>query len=131
MADGFAIETDGLREFRRDLKRLSPELDKELRGELKEAAGRVAREASTLAPRRTGRLAGSYRTSVTLRSASIRSRLPYAQVIEYGGTIEPKGAPIKIERSLPVTRAVLRQADRVVHEFGDAVERAADKTGWH
>jgi hypothetical protein len=52
-------------------------------------------------------------------------------VIEYGGTISPRGTDITIKRSEPVTRAVQRQTDTIVDAFGDAVERAADKTGWH
>jgi hypothetical protein len=125
-----AIETEGMRDLRRDLKRLDPEIDKELRVELRDTVKRVAEVASGLAPVRSGALARSYRPFVTTKSAGIRSALPYAPVIEYGGTISPRGTPITFDRSEPVTRAVMRQADRVVDEFGDALERAADKTGW-
>jgi phage gpG-like protein len=127
----FDVRTEGLREFRRDLKRLEPQVAKELQQELREAVGKVTALAAGTAPRKTGGLARSYRPFVTLRTAGIRSNLPYAPVIEYGGTIRPKGTPIEIRRYEPVTRAVERQADRIVNQFGDAVERAADKTGWH
>jgi hypothetical protein len=127
---GTTVNTDGLRDFRRDLRRLEPEVDKELRGELRDAVGKVAAIAALLAPRRTGTLARSYRPFVTQRTAGIRSTLPYAPVIEYGGTISPRGTDILIRRSEPVTRAVQRETDRIVDEFGDAVERAADQTGW-
>lgn len=131
MAKSFDVRTDGLREFRRDLKRLEPETDKQLRQELREVAAGVAAEASATAPRRTGRLAGSYRPFVTMRTAGIRSRLEYAGVIEYGGTISPKGTPIEIRRYEPITRAVERRTDRIVEQFSDAVERAAENVGWH
>jgi hypothetical protein len=124
------VETDGLREFRRDLKRLAPEVDKELRQEMRDAVAKVAAQAALLAPRRKGTLAGSYRPFVTQRSAGIRSALPYAPVIEYGGTIAPRGVDIRFRRSEPVTRAVLRETDEIVESFSDAVERAADQTGW-
>jgi hypothetical protein len=132
MADrgGFTVSTDGLREFRRDLKRLDPALDRELRGELRDAVVKVAARAALLAPRRTGALAKSYRPFVTQRSAGIRSSLPYAPVIEFGGTIAPRGTDITFRRAEPVTRAVMREADEIVESFGDAVERAADRTGW-
>lgn len=130
MAKVFAVRTEGLREFRRDLRRLDPALDRELRIELRESIIKVAAQAALLAPRRTGELAASYRPYVRQNAAGIRSALPYAPVIEYGGTIRPRGVPIEFKRSLPVTRAVLREADTIVESFGDAVERAADKTGW-
>jgi hypothetical protein len=126
----FHVRTDSLREFRRDLRRLSPELDKELRQEMRDVVGKVAAQAALLAPRRTGTLARSYRPFVTQRSAGIRSALPYAPVIEYGGTIAPRGVDITFRRSEPVTRAVMRETDQIVESFSDAVERAADQTGW-
>jgi hypothetical protein len=127
---GFEVRTEGLRDFRRDLKRMDPQLDKELRVELRDAVVKVTARAALLAPRRTGALAKSYRPFVTQRQAGIRSSLPYAPVIEYGGTISPRGTDIVIKRSEPVTRAVERETDEIVDAFGDAVERAADKTGW-
>jgi hypothetical protein len=124
------VETDGLRDFRRDLRRLEPEVDKELRKELRQAVLIVAARAAQLAPKQSGALARSYRPFVTQTMAGIRSSLPYAPVIEYGGSIEPRGTPIRFARREPVTTAVEQYANRLVDEFGDAVERAADRTGW-
>jgi phage gpG-like protein len=125
------IRTDGLRDLRRDFKRVDRDIDRGLVGDLRDEVAKVAAEASMLAPRRTGALAGSYRPFVTMRAAGIRSRLPYAGVHEYGGTISPRGADIVIRRSEPVTRAVARQEDAIVDGFGDAVEKAARRAGWH
>lgn len=130
MAKNFAVNTTGLREFRRDLKRIGPELDKELRVELREAVNTVAAQAAATAPRKTGRLAASYRPFVNLRTGGVRSRLPYAGVIEYGGTIRPRGTDITIRRYAPITRAVEQQTERIVEQFGDAVDRAAHRAGW-
>jgi hypothetical protein len=130
MPKDFAVKTEGLRQFRRDLKRLEPEVDKQLRKETREIAARVAVEAAATAPRRSGALARSYRPYVTQRGAGVRSRLPYAGVIEYGGTISPRGVPITIKRHAPVTGAIERQTERIVEAIGDAVERAADSAGW-
>jgi hypothetical protein len=126
----FDIDTAGLRDFRRDLKRLSPELDKQLRGQLRRAVVRVVTRARTNAPKVSGDLARSYRPFVTQRAAGIRSRLPYAPIIEYGGTIAPRGESFTIDEQLPVTRAVLGEKERVVEDFGDAVDRAARTAGW-
>jgi phage gpG-like protein len=128
---GFDIGTEGLRDFRRYLRKLEPELDKQLAKESKAIIGRVAAEAKGNAPFLTGALGRSYRPFVTTRGAGIRSRLPYAGVHEYGGKISPRGTPIEIRRSLPITRAVEHNTDRIVDGFGDAVEQAADAAGWH
>jgi phage gpG-like protein len=126
--DGVTVSTDGLRDFRRDLRRLEPEVDKELRKELRQAVAVIAARAAQIAPRQSGALARSYRPFVTQRSAGIRSALPYAPVIEYGGTISPRGAEIRFAQRLPVTTAVEQYADRLVEEFSDAVERAWDQS---
>lgn len=131
MPDGVRIQADGLREFRRDLRKLDMETDVALRKELREAAGTIAHEASLLAPRRTGALAASYRPFTSLKGAGVRSKLPYAGVHEYGGVISPRGTDIRIRRSLPVTRAVIREQDAIVESLGDAIERAADRAGWN
>lgn len=124
------VHTEGLRTFRRDLKRLDPALDRELRKELRTGVAIVAARAAQIAPRQSGRLARSYRPFVTQSGAGIRSSLPYAPVIEYGGEISPRGTPIRFARRMPVTTAAEQYADRLVDKFGDAVERAADRTGW-
>lgn len=130
MTQHFAVGTDGLREFRRDLRRMEPDIDRELRKKLRVEVGIVAAAAAATAPKRSGRLARSYRPFVTQRSAGVRSALPYAGVIEYGGTISPRGTAIKITRREPVTRAVEAQTNRIIDAFGDAVESAADQAGW-
>src|SRR5687768_14091777 len=120
MARGeFAVKVEGLAELRRDLRLLEPATAKEVQRVLRDAAGVIAREAALLAPRRTGALAESYRPYTRGNRAGVRSRLPYAAVHEYGGTISPRGTDILIQRSEPVTRAVERQTDTVVRELGD------------
>lgn len=131
MARGeYAVKVNGLAELRRDLRRLEPATLKEIQRTLKGAADVVAREAALLAPRRTGALAASYKPYTRGNRAGVRSNLPYAAVHEYGGTISPRGADILIRRSEPITRAVERQADTVVREIGDGIERAALQSGW-
>src|SRR4051812_28631651 len=99
MPDLPAVQTHGLAELRRDLKRLDPLVDRELRDSIREAAGKVAVTAGALAPFRTGELAHSIRPYVSGARASVGSTLPYAGVVHWGGTIRPRGVPIKFART--------------------------------
>ncbi len=129
MAD--AVRTPGLREFRRDLKKLEPLVERELRADIKAVAGRVASEAQAAAPHRTGAYARSIRPYVTAKGASVGSRLPQAGVLHFGGTIRPRGVPITFPPRPVVSQALDRMTDRIVEELGDAVEKAARSVGWH
>jgi hypothetical protein len=125
------VDVQGIREFRRDLKRLQPDIDRELRGDIREAGGKVLPVARAFAPTLTGELARSIRLSVTQRGVSIYSTLPQAPVLHWGGEISPRGVPITFPRTEFISEAVERQADELLDDIGDGVERAARKTGWH
>lgn len=132
MAKGeYAVKVNGLAELRRDLRRLQPETAKQIQRVLKDAAGVIAHEAALLAPRKTGALAESYRPFTRGNRAGVRSRLEYAAVHEYGGTISPRGVDILIKRSEPVTRAVERETDTIVRELAAGMEIAAQNSGWN
>jgi phage gpG-like protein len=131
MAKDFDVHVDGLREFRRDLKRTDAEVAKGLQKELKGAVAKVSIEAAATAPRKSGALSRSYRPFTRGNIAGVRSTLPYAGVIEYGGTIRPKGTDITIRKYEPVTRAVERRREQIVNDIGDAIESAAIRAGWH
>ncbi len=62
--------------------------------------------------------------------AGVRSRLPYAGVIEYGGTIRPRGVPIEFRRYQPVSRAIERNADQIAEELGDRIEDLTRRHGF-
>lgn len=126
-----AVQAKGLAELRRDLRRLNPEALKEIREALKDAAGLAARTASGLAPVRSGALSRSYQPFTRGNIAGVRSNLPYAGVVEFGGTIRPRGTPITIRRYEPIQRAVEQQRDQIVESLGDGIEDAARRTGWH
>lgn len=125
-----AIRVEGLREFRRDLRRLHPEVDRELRAELRQVGENVAREASAHAVRRTGRYAASMRAYATGATVSVGSRLPQAGVLHWGGTIRPRGVPIEFPRRPIIEDAAQRQMDMIAEELGHAVEKAAFRVGW-
>lgn len=123
------LEIKGLREFRRDVRRLDSDADKELRKELKAAGDTVLRGADV--PTRSGALKRSLRISVTAKGVSIYSNLPQAPVLHWGGEISPRGVPIRFPRTEFLSGALDRGADRLVEDISDSVERAAKRTGWH
>lgn len=137
-ARGIRIDTQGLRDLRRDLRRLEPEVEKQLKKELRAAVAPVLEAARVLAPHRSGKLARSLRVSVAARGVAIGSRLPYANVIHWGGSTGRGHYPgdawsgeILIRESLFLSRALEQHEDRVVDAIGDAVETAARNAGWH
>lgn len=80
-----AVDTRALADLRRRLKRVEPEVGKQLDRELRATARSVARVAASLSPRRSGALAGAWRPSVTARrGASVRNTKVYAAQHEYG-----------------------------------------------
>ena len=126
------VQIEGLKELRRDLRRM--ELKAEGRGltkALKVGAEKVAEGARPLAPRRTGKLSASYRAGAAGTTAFVRSRLPYAGVQEFGGTIRPKGGAVKIMGRTAVTRSLRSKEDVIVDLVSDAIDQLALKHGWH
>lgn len=100
------INTRGFAELRRALRRMDTELDREVRNEVAQVGALIRTEAQHRAPEGSaatdphpGQLRGSLKVSVRQRVASIYTRVPYAAVHEFGGTIRPKGTPITIPGS--------------------------------
>lgn len=91
-----AIQVDGARELRRAFRQLPKEYRKELAAIHKKAAEPVARTAARLAPKRSGRLAGSIRPLGSQRAGRVaagRKSVPYAGPIHWGWparNIEPQ-----------------------------------------
>lgn len=126
------LEISGLKDFRRDLKRLEPEADKELQRELKQGATKVANTARATA--RTFKRSGSYARSIRTFNAkggvSIGSRLPQAGVLHWGGTISPRGVPIEFPRRSVVYDAAEAQMEDLYDQAANAVQRAAKRAGF-
>jgi phage gpG-like protein len=128
MARDDAVHIQGLRELRRDLRAISKDAPKDLNKAFKEVARPIVARAQSLAPRRSGRLASSIRAGTRGDRLFIRSPLPYAGVVHWGGTIRPKGAPITFRRTEFITRAVAEKQDELIDRLGDAIEDSA--RGW-
>jgi hypothetical protein len=138
MADAydFRADADALRKFRRDLKQLDAEADKELRDAMKGAGKLVAEEAGRLAPVGTRpiprdrvprkRLSQAYTAGTKGGRVVVRNRLPHAAIVEFRKT----GTAAQLRNVAPIQRAAEKLADRVREEVGDGLERAAQRVGW-
>ena len=129
MAD--AIRVEGLADVRSSLRKLERTGErKEVTRALKEGATVVATTARPFAARRTGKLAASFRPGASGNSAFVRSRLPYAAVQEFGGTIRPKGTAITIKAQPAVTRALESKEEAIAEKVGDALDAVFRAAGW-
>lgn len=123
------VRVEGLPALRRALKEVEPQVTQELRGELKQIADRVAREA---AGRATASSFG-YRGAATagLR-ASVQSTGPkgfVARFLEFG--FHPGGGSTFVQGRNFVGGTLEQMEERIVDEVGDAIDRAAGDAGWH
>ena len=91
------VEFEGIRQLRRDLKRLGgPELQKAFRERMKAAVGVVVDDARSRAPAQSGKL----RESITAFAAGSKfgvqggkARVPYYGWIDFGGMNPPPNRP--------------------------------------
>jgi Bacteriophage HK97-gp10, putative tail-component len=86
MADGVGIKVEGLNELVRTMKRAGVDIT-ELKDANQQAGEIVAAYAQATAPRRSGRLAASVRSTKQVRRARIqagRAAVPYAGPIHWG-----------------------------------------------
>lgn len=98
------VEVQGARELRKSLKAAGQSLD-DLKAANKHAADIAARASAALAPRITGRLAGSIRAAGTNTAGIIRAgkkAVPYANAVHWGRRSWPNA------RSPRRTRSVVR-----------------------
>lgn len=136
-ARGLAIRVDGLATVRAVLRETDKESLKALRQGLKDAGDIVAERARQRAPRRSGALARSIRVSARGNTISIRSNLPYANVIHWGGSVGRGHRPgsawsgsTNIRPSLFISRALDESEDRVMASVEQAMDTALTRAGW-
>lgn len=127
----------GARSLRRDLNRMIPGTGKLVTGVLRETIQPLAADARSRAPVGTGendphpgQLRDRLRGVAYSTNASIRDTLPYAPVHEFGGTIRPKGTPIKIEGKHFVYDAIDAQKDDIIAKLTEAFGPWARRYGW-
>lgn len=125
-----AVEIKGYAAFRRGLNKLDKELGKQLSQYVRDTVRKVRDDARRFAPNRTGKLSRSIRESVTVKRATIYSTLVYSAVHEWGGTIRPKGSPIKIKRSRYVGRAQAEHFDDVEERMASMFDALKRESGF-
>jgi hypothetical protein len=52
-------------------------------------------------------------------------------VVHWGGTIKPRGVPIKFEASEFITRAMDTEADNVARALAAGLDDSIRAAGWH
>lgn len=136
-ARNLGMSAPGLARLRRNFRKLAPEVDKQLRLELRMAAKPIMERGRVTAPRRSGRLGRSLKVSVQARGVAVTSKLPYANVIHWGGSTGighqpgvPWSGSVFVESSLFLSRALEEQEGEVLDGMGQAVERASLSAGW-
>lgn len=128
MAD--AIRVEGLADLRKSLRQVDRDSLKVVQAVTRGAAQMVAADARSRAPRRSGALQASIKGTTSGNKGIVRSTLPYARVHEWGGQISPKGAPITIERSRFVGKALESKSDEVMRALEVGFDQAARRAGW-
>jgi len=129
MAKDIGVGVDDLKRFRREIRGADKAIDKELQADFKDVAEDVAREASFLVTRKSGKAAAAYRGTANGSKALVRNRVFYSRFIEFD--FHPGGGSTVVPGQAPIGRAVERQENAIVDSVGDAIEAAAQKLGWH
>ncbi len=91
---GFTVQYEGLHELVADAKAIDKKLARLITKAGKEAVDGLAAKARGAVPHRSGRMAGSIRTSSTQRGAKLTfggGGAPHAPVNEFGGSIPARG----------------------------------------
>lgn len=88
------VHVIGLREFRRDLKKVDPQLQKNLRSELVKLGQEIAEDAKADVPVRSGRARDSIKAGMSGNNAYVqggKNTVPYYAWLDFGGVLRPTG----------------------------------------
>lgn len=130
-----AIQIDGLAAFRRALKEVSPDAEKEFVRTIRTYATRARDRARSRAPVQTGALRKSIKHSVTKTEGAVYSNLVYARAHEWGSSgqtnsqIQPRGVPITIPKSQMVGNAVYFYRNSLGYDLANLVNKTARANG--
>lgn len=117
------VNTQGLRDLQRDLKKVSPELAKQLRVDLKDVASEVARGVNS----RLNASSFRYIGTSTTRGAAIRStgaKPHVARFIDVG--FHPRGGATFVPGRETVNAVIESQQDQIIEGIGQSIDRAMD-----
>lgn len=114
------IDVVGLNQLVRFLKQLEPELLDGLKEANAELSDEIAADAASLAPRKSGRLAGTVRSSGTARTGIVRAGragVPWTGPIHFGW------AARNIEPDKFLYRAFDAREDEITNRYLEALEQ--------
>ncbi|MET7989854.1 hypothetical protein ABZU76_02985 [Amycolatopsis sp. NPDC005232] len=135
MAD--AIRIEGLREFQRSLKNISPELPKALRLAANDAAELVVADAKPkvpIGPGKGGHAVSSLKAASTRTAARVQGggkRYPYYPWLDFGGGVGP-GKKTKrpfFKKGRYIWASFADNQDRVVQQLADGLSNVARQAG--
>lgn len=132
------VRVQGLAELRRSLKAIRPELVAELRKAEAQAATVIAEDAARRAPRGTRPLPKNRKRRLhetvkpLIRGTKIyvgatAAQAPHANVNHWGGTIRPKGTPIRFTARRFVVEAFVAKRAEFVVLLADALDRVISR----
>jgi phage gpG-like protein len=130
-----AIQIEGLSAFRKALREVSPDAEKEFARTLRTYGTRARDRARSRAPVQTGALRKSIKHSVTKTQASVYSNLVYARAHEWGASgqansqIQPQGVPIAIPKSQMIGNAVYFYRNSLGYDLANLVNKTAKANG--
>lgn len=122
------VSVRGLAQLRRDLRDVDPVILRGLRAELK-AAGEIVRVAAQAgAPVRTGHLRDSIKTGTAGDRVQIKSALPYANVVHWGGNVPSnRSASTRPKRYFAPNPFIQRAAEANATAVGERILAGIDR----
>lgn len=134
MATVDPIKITGLVDFQRAVKLAEDGLQKQLRVVFNEAAEIVVGSGRPFIPRRSGRLAATFRASSGQRNATVtlgKAATPYAGWIEFGGRVGPNQSVRRpfIPGGRSMYPAVKREEAEIMAVMAAGLNRLADEAG--
>lgn len=141
-ADELRITVVGIKELRKALRDVDPELQKRLKVELKKAAQIVADDAKRRVPVRSGRAQGSIRAGSSGANAWVaggKKTVPYYGWLEYGGRKPISGRPRSVgpwkgsgggKEGRFIQPAIEAKFDEVRQAVDEAVDDAVKAAGF-
>ena len=130
----FSIHAVGLARFRSDLRKIDRDLARGVDGVLRGIGRKVRDEARAnlraRSKRPQNRIEKTIQSRVRTGGVIVLSDHPGAGVEEFGGTIEPRGAPIEIEGKHYLIDAAEANMEYVEEELGTLLDAAADRHGF-
>lgn len=134
------IQVEGLAAFRRGLKQIDPQLQKDFRNEILPIARKVADDARGRVPSRSGRARGSIKAGVSGNNAYVqggKSSVPYYGWLDFGSRTPKSGQPRSTgpwkgsgtgpKRGRAIYPAIDDNRDHIEREAAKAIDTIIDK----